>query len=155
MHRDNERIEKFCQDGYEFLKAKDGIKRMLLQEQLPNLQKEFEIKINQELLRSIFYHLYYLILNNKVFIEINQKNIEILRKERKIMEEIHKEISDIENDSVLYLLLQKIDYLNQIDELRLDYVHTNSNIGRTATTSFQLSQIQKYIEQEENLKRKV
>lgn len=30
MHKDNERIKKFCKDGYEFLKSKDRIKRIFV-----------------------------------------------------------------------------------------------------------------------------
>lgn len=153
MITDNEVIQSFCKVSYDILETKDEIKKMLIEEQLPILQVQLERKIQLECLRSKLFHLYYRLLNNKIYLKINQKSIETLKVEQKIILEIKRDIPLIKKKDILYLVLQKMECLSKIDEVRLDYIHTNANTGRIVTTNFQLSKIQEYIEQEEQLEK--
>lgn len=159
MKNKNELNEDFFRFVYRILQDQDRLSIEQLKYFLSKSEiiKQSKNAISKNLLFACILYFYFLITNNKLYQEIDKKNIEILLHELKTIIFYGKmpNFPKIEDDKLLTMLIQLLEYLNKIDSTRIDYIEENANIGRTIASTRHLFQIELLLEQKEQLETEI
>lgn len=157
MTDNTEILKEFFETAYNLIEKKDPvnleqIKFIIIKSKILNETKKCMVR---NYLLSQLLRIYYRIINNKVYQEVNKENIKICLEELKIIslfKTYFPPLEEIENEKILFLYLKLLECLNEIDEIRVDYLEENGNIGRTIASSYHLVQIDELLLQKENIK---
>lgn len=153
-------LKEFFTLSYKLLKENDDtkieeIKYVLIKSKIRN-------QIQKQMIKNLFFsyisHIYYLIINNPVYLEVNNENIKITLEELKILSFLKKffpNLQNIENNQLLYLYIQILENLNQIDIIRNSYLEENTNIGRKIASRYHLQNVKCQLEKQAELKEQV
>lgn len=154
---DDELLEKFFSMAYPLLESENKlivameIKQMLIDTQMLEQTKE---KLLQNIIKSYFAKLYYLLIQNKVYQAVNKKLTKLLIVEFKLTVFLQKCFSKLikeENAEHLYLFLQLLESLNHLDGLIGDYEEENGNYGRSFLSKRLDEQIENTLKEQEEL----
>lgn len=157
MTDNTEILKEFFETAYNLIEEKDPvnleqIKFIIIKSKILNETRKYMIR---NYLLSQLLRIYHWIINNKVYQEVNKENIKICLEELKIIslfKTYFPPLEEIENEKILFLYLKLLECLNEIDEIRVDYLEENGNIGRTIASSYHLVQIDELLLQKENIK---
>lgn len=160
MNNEMNILEEFFTLSYKLLEENDAakieeIKYVLIKSKIIAQTEKHMIK---NLLFSYFSHIYYLIINNPVYLEVNKENIKMLLEELKILSFLKKffpNLQNIENNQLLSLYIQILESLNQIDLIRTSYQEENANIGRKIASRYHLQNLKCQLEKQAELKEQV
>ena len=138
---ESSQLEKFIQDAKIIIEKNDNYAVEILRVEVLKLLKEFIKQKKYQLCWNRFLIFYYKLIQNSVYQQLNQTNIELLIYEIDILEYLkhlfHEE--SLEKIDILIKILENTFYIHF---LRKEHQLINSNIGRKYITNSQLLAIE-------------
>ena len=108
----------------------------------------------RNILLSQVLKIYHFLINNKVYQEVNKESLKIcfeILKSISFLEKFCPNVENINDEELLLLFLQLLECLDKMDEIRIDYLEENGNIGRTIPSSYHLNQIDVVLKNQKEL----
>ncbi len=138
---ESSQLEKFIQDAKIIIEKNDDYAVEILRVEVLKLLKEFIKQKKYQLRWNKFLVFYYKLIQNSVYQQLNQTNIELLKYEIDILEYLNSLFHEesLEKMNILIKILENIFYIHS---LRKEYQQVNSNIGREYIMDAQLLAIE-------------
>jgi hypothetical protein len=148
----------FPKSVYDIINSQDELKILVLKESTISIIKNYSKVTLINYLYALKNKPYFHVINNPIYKEVNKQNLKILREELKILSYLNKNINKMytSNDK-LYLTnyLELIECFYNINQIRIEYIKENSNIGRMAASTHHLKNIEELLEEKNNLKKQL
>lgn len=146
-------LQKFLDVAFPLLEKKDALEIYLITDSIESFKvlSQAEKNIIKNVCFYTIYQIYYLLIQNKVYLEVNNQNIRLSFIELKIIEFLKKcfpTIKENQSKEEIYLLLKILQCLNNLENTRQDYENENGNSGRTIASSYHLEQIDNILKEQ-------
>jgi hypothetical protein len=135
--------------AYQVIASHDNVKYLVLKSELKKYIKSFYKNVKEEYLLAISLKLYYFTINNPVYKEVNNNNINFLKTELHALSCLNnyfKDKNEIYNSIILTTIVDLISLINNINDIRLNYVKGNTNKGRKQASTYQIHEIEELSE---------
>ncbi len=147
-------LQKFLDVVYPLLEKKDAYEIYLITDSIETLKvlPQTERNTIKNIGLHLLYQTYYFLIQKKVYLEVNKQSIRIFLITFKIIRFLKKCFPIVkanQNKEEIYLLLQLLECLNNLENTRQDYEKENGNSGRTIASSYHLEQMDSIIKQQE------
>lgn len=146
----------FFERAYEIIETHDQVNIELIKYAITSAKiiRETKKVTIRNILLSQFLKIYHFLINNKVYQEVNKESLKIcyeILKSISFLEKFCPNIENINDDELLLLFLKLLECLDKMDEIRIDYLEENGNMGRTIPSSYHLDQIDAILKEQKEL----
>ena len=111
-----------------------------------------------QLLMTKLLRIYYFILQNEIYITVNQENLRLIKHELQMVQFLMPYFSNNTEEIDLNLFPTLVEYylcLENINLKRIDFLNTNTNPGRSAIVNYFLYDIKDLEEHQKTLEKKL
>ena len=146
-------LQEFLDVAFPLLEKKDAVEIYLITDSIESFKvlSQAEKNIIKNVCFYTIYQIYYFLIQNKVYLEVNNQNIRLSFIELKIIEFLKKcfpTIKENQSKEDFYLLLKILQCLNNLENTRQDYETENGNLGRSIASTYHLEQIDNILKEQ-------